>query len=89
MKLLGSFDVGEDIRLSVVWTPETPDDSVSGSSVTLRHATDHEVIGPFDAEETAENSFEVLVNLPRQGRWEVEWKTTPTGGVDRSAVYVQ
>lgn len=89
MRYLGSFDVDEDIILSVQWTPLNPEDGIDASELTLTHASSTDVLGPLAGVNAGVNAFEVTVRLPRAGRWIAEWVTEPSGGVDVSSLYVE
>lgn len=83
---LGGFLLGQTITFGVTWTPDVGQPAISGSTLTLRHS-DGTVVGPIDGV-GAGNVWSTVVEPTKTGRWEVQWVTTPDGGVTDDEIYV-
>lgn len=86
MGYLGSYPIGNDLILRVVWTP-FPGDTVSGSTATIIHedGTTIEATGTL----AAPNTFTARVSPGKAGNWEVHWVTDPVGGSTEDRFYVE
>ena len=88
MQFLGAFNLGQSITFRIAWTP-LPGDTVTGSSLTLRHEQDGDVVGPIVGTADGANAFKAVATLSKGGRWIVLWSTTPPGGATEDALYVE
>ena len=89
MAFLGAFPVNASLTSRVVWNPAVGSPEITGSALTLVHASDGEILGPFVGVADGANAFKVSLTLPRGGRWRMRWATTPPGGVSEDTLYAQ
>lgn len=86
MSFLGVFLEGQSVNISVRWTPAPGEPPITGSDLEL---TDPDGITTVlvGAATGTPNEWVARVEGEKSGTWEVEWTTTPPGGVSYNTIY--
>lgn len=86
MSFLGTFLEGQSVTFRVTWTLAPDATPITGSTLTLISPARVETIiaGVADGIDV----YKATSILDEPGRWEVQWRTSPAGGIADDEVYV-